>query len=162
MRSARNASHTKDPEAYALYTSGRFAWTRQSEASLLQAIGFFEQAVERDPNYALAYTGLADSYAVLGVFGIKAPHEVFPVARRAAEKALSIDPNLAAAHAALGHIKLQYDHDSIGAEHEYDRAVELDPTLALIHHRLGLLYAMQGDIDRALSASERAQRIEPA
>ena len=71
--STRGAPYTHDPEAYALYASGRFAWTRQTEASLLQAIGFFEQAIARDPNYALAYSGLADSYAVLGVFGIRAP-----------------------------------------------------------------------------------------
>ena len=81
--STRGAPYTQDPEAYALYASGRFAWTRQTEPSLLQAIAFFEQAIARDPNYALAYAGLADSYAVLGVFGIRAPHEVFPKARRA-------------------------------------------------------------------------------
>ena len=141
----RGAPYTQDPEAYALYASGRFAWTRQTEASLLQAIAFFEQAIARDPNYALAYAGLADSYAVLGVFGMRAPHEVFPKARRAVEKALSIDPDLAAAHSALGHIKVLYEHDWDGAAREYARALQLDPSLALTYHRRGLLYAMQGD-----------------
>jgi TolB-like protein len=159
--STRGAPYTQDPEAYALYSSGRLAWTRQTEASLLQAIVFFEQAIARDPNYALAYSGLADSYAVLGVFGIRAPHEVFPKARRAVEKALSIDPDLAAAHSALGHIKVQYEHDWEGAAREYARALQLDSSLALTYHRRGLLYAMQGDTDRALAQSERAQQLEP-
>jgi tetratricopeptide (TPR) repeat protein len=160
-RSTRGAPYTQDPEAYVLYASGRFAWTRQTETSLLQAIAFFEQAIARDPNYALAYSGLADSYAVLGVFGIRAPHEVFPKARRAVDKALSIDPDLAAAHSALGHIKVQYEHDWEGAAREYVRAVQLDPSLALTYHRRGLLYAMQGDFERAEVASEHAQQLEP-
>ncbi len=159
--SMRGAPYTQDPEAYALYASGRLAWTRQTEPSLLQAIAFFEQAIARDPNYALAYTGLADSYAVLGVFGMRAPSEVFPKARQAVEKALSIDRDLAAAHSALGHIKVQYEHDWDGAAAEYARALQLDPSLALTHHRRGLLYAMQGDIDHAEAESERAQQLEP-
>jgi DNA-binding winged helix-turn-helix (wHTH) protein/TolB-like protein/lipoprotein NlpI len=159
--STRGAPYTQDPEAYALYASGRLAWTRQTEPSLLQAIAFFEQAIARDPNYALAYTGLADSYAVMGVFGMRAPHEVFPTARQSVEKALSIDPDLAAAHSALGHIKVQYEHDWEGAAREYVRALQLDPSLALTHHRRGLLYAMQGDIDRAEAEAAQAQQLEP-
>jgi DNA-binding winged helix-turn-helix (wHTH) protein/TolB-like protein/Tfp pilus assembly protein PilF len=159
--STRGTPYTKDPEAYALYASGRLAWTRQTESSQLQATAFFEQAIARDPNYALAYSGLADSYAVLGVFGIRAPHEVFPKARRAVEKALSIDPDLAAAHSALGHIKIQYEHDWEGGAREYARAVQLDPSLALTYHRYGHLYAMQGDVNRAAAAFQRAQQLEP-
>ena len=159
--SSRGAPYTADPEAYALYASGRFAWTRQTGPSLLQSITFFEQAIARDPSYALAYSGLADSLAVLGVFGIRAPNEVFPKARLAADKALSIDPNLAAAHDALGHVKVQYEHDWDGAAREYSLALRLDPSLALTYHRRGLLYAMQGDIDRAIAACEQAQELEP-
>ena len=157
----RGAPYTKDPEAYALYASGRLAWTRQTEASLLQAIAFYDQAIARDPNYALAYSGLADSYAAIGVFGIRAPHEMFPKARSAVEKALSIDPDLAAAHSSLGHIKVQYEQDWDGGAREYARAIQLDPSLALTYHRRGLMYAMQGDTDRALAESERAQQLEP-
>jgi len=159
--SSRGAPYTADPEAYALYASGRFAWTRQTGPSLLQSITFFQQAIDRDPNYALAYSGLADSLAVLGVFGIRAPSEVYPKARLAADKALSIDPNLAAAHAALGHVKVQYEHDWDGAAREYSLALRLDSSLALTYHRRGLLYAMQGDIDHAIAASEQAQQLEP-
>jgi DNA-binding winged helix-turn-helix (wHTH) protein/TolB-like protein/Tfp pilus assembly protein PilF len=157
----RGAPYTQDPEAYALYVSGQFAWSRQTEPSLLQAIAFFEQAIEKDPNYALAYAGLADSYALLGVFGMRAPHEVFPKARRATEKALSIDPDLAAAHTSLGHIHSIYEHDWDGAAREYQRALQLDPSLAVTYHRRSLLYAMQGDIDRALESNGRAQQLEP-
>lgn len=160
-QSATGAPYTHDPEAYALYTSGRLAWTRQTEASLLQAIGSFEQAIARDPNYALAYSGLADSYAVLGVFGFRAPQEVFPKARTAVEKALAIDPDLAAAHSALGHIMVQYDHDWAGAAREYARAKQLDPSLALTYHRRSILYAVQGDTERALAESARARELEP-
>ncbi|HEY5755648.1 MAG TPA: tetratricopeptide repeat protein [Steroidobacter sp.] len=156
-----SSARTADPEAYALFTSGEFALSRQTEPHLLKAIGFFEEAIKRDPNYALAYVGLADSYAFLGVFGMRAPLDVFPMARVAVDKALSIDPNLAAAHSALGHIKMMYERDWDGAAREYQRALQLDSSLASAHHRLGLLYAMQGDIDRALAAAERARQIEP-
>jgi DNA-binding winged helix-turn-helix (wHTH) protein/TolB-like protein/tetratricopeptide (TPR) repeat protein len=157
----RGAPYTKDPEAYALYASGQFAWTRQTEASLLQAIAFFEQAIARDPNYALAYASLADSYALLGVFGMRAPREAFPEARRAVEKALAIDPDLAAAHTSLGQIRTIYEHDWEGGAREYQRALQLDPSMASTYHRLGLLYAMQGQIDRALEVNGRAQQLEP-
>jgi DNA-binding winged helix-turn-helix (wHTH) protein/TolB-like protein/tetratricopeptide (TPR) repeat protein len=157
----RGAPYTDDPEAYALYMSGRFAWTRQTEASLLQAIDFFEQAIARDPNYALAYSGLADSHALLAVFGIRAPHEEFPKAQRAVERAMAIDPDLAAAHSAMGHIKAQFEQDWDGASREYARALALDPSVALTHHRRALLYAMRGDIDSAMAASQRAQQLEP-
>jgi DNA-binding winged helix-turn-helix (wHTH) protein/TolB-like protein len=160
-KTAQGTPRTDDPEAYALYTSGQFAWSRQNEPSLLQAIGYFEQAIARDPSYALAYAGLADSFAVLGVFGMRPPHEVFPKARAAADKALSIDPDLAAAHSALGHIKMIYERDWDGAAREYQRALQLDSNLASAHHRSALLYAMQGDMDRALAAAERARQIEP-
>jgi TolB-like protein/Flp pilus assembly protein TadD len=159
--STRGAPYTHDPEAYALYVSGRFAWTRQTEPSLLQSTAFYQQAIARDPDYALAYAGLADSYALLGVLGARAPGEVFPLAHRAIDKALSIDPNLATAHSALGHIMVQYDRDWLGAAREYALAVRLDPSLAVTHHRLGRLYMMQGDIDRALAEAARAQELEP-
>lgn len=157
----RGVPYTQDPEAYALYASGQFAWTRQTEPSLLQATAFFEQAIARDPNYALAYASLADTYALLGIFGMRAPHDVFPKARSAVEKALSIDPDLAAAHSALGHVRMMYEHDWDGAAREYQRALQLDPSLASAYHRRGLLYAMQGDIDHALEANDPAQQLEP-
>ena len=159
--SAPGAPYTKDPEAYVLYVRGHYAWSRPTEANLLRAIELFQQAIARDRNYALAYSGLADCYALLAVYGIRAPTEVFPKSRNAVLQALAIDPNLAAAHSALGHIKVQFDRDWDGAAQEYARAKQLDPRAALTYQRLGHLYALQGDLDKALAASDRAQQLEP-
>src|SRR5690606_25808454 len=90
---------TADTEAYQLYVNGRFHRQRYSERALRQALEYFEQAIERDPRFALAHVGMADTYAVLGVFGIEAPHAVFPRARRAVDEALRLVPDLGAAHA---------------------------------------------------------------
>jgi DNA-binding winged helix-turn-helix (wHTH) protein/TolB-like protein/Tfp pilus assembly protein PilF len=152
---------TENSEAYLLYANGRLAWTRFSEASLLQAIDYFEKAIEQDDRYALAYVGLADSYAILAVFGMRAPNEVFPLARRAAEKALAIDPNLAAAHTTLGHIRIQYDLDWKGGMAQYARAIDLDPSYAPAYHYRGIMYATQGQTERALGEFRRAQQLEP-
>ena len=159
--STRGAPYTQDPEAYALYASGQFAWTRQTEPSLLQAVVFFEQATALDPNYALAYSGLADSFAMLGVLGARAPHEVFPMARRAVDKALSIDPISRQPIRPWGTSRCIYERDWDGADREYERALQLDSSLAAAHHRRGLLYAMRGHTDRAMAATERAQQLEP-
>jgi DNA-binding winged helix-turn-helix (wHTH) protein/TolB-like protein/Tfp pilus assembly protein PilF len=152
---------TQDAEAFLLYANGRLAWTRLNEASLLQAIEYFEKAIQRDARYALAYAGLADSYAILGVFGMRAPHDVFPQARRAAEQALAIDPNAAPVHATLGHIKIQYDLDWAGGLAHYARAIELDPDYARTYHFRGIAYAMHGDTASAVEQFRRAQQLEP-
>ena len=159
--SPRASRTTEDPEAFLLYANGRLAWSRFSEGSLLQAIDYFEKAIERDPGYALAYAGLADCYAILGVYGMRAPHEVFPRAREAAERALAIDPNAAAVHATLGHIKIQYDLDWATGLADYARAIELDPTYARTYHYRGLAYAMHGDTALAIEEFRRAQQVEP-
>jgi DNA-binding winged helix-turn-helix (wHTH) protein/TolB-like protein len=158
---ARARGQTENSEAYLLYTNGRLAWTRATEESLAQAIGYFEEAIARDPHYALAYAGVADCYAILGVFGMRAPHETYPRARRAAEKALEIDDSLAPVHATLGHIKIQYDFDWRGGLAEYARAVELDPSYAGTYHYRAIVLAMHGEIERSLQESRRAQQLEP-
>ena len=152
---------TNDSEAYLLYANGRLAWSRFTEPSLLQAITYYEKAIARDGRYALAYSGLADCYAILGVFGMRAPRDVFPLARNAVEKALEIDPDLAAAHATLGHIKVQYDLDWAGGMAEYTHALELDPSHAPTYHYRGLLLAMRGETARSLADLQRAQQLEP-
>ncbi len=157
--SSRHA--TEDPEAFLLYANGRLACSRLNEASLLQAIEYFEKAIERDPRYTLAYAALADCYAFLGVFGMRAPHDVFPQARRAAGQALAIDPHAAAVHATLGHIKIQYDLDWAGGLAAYARAISLDPDYARTYHYLGLAYAMHGDTAVAIEQFRRAQQLEP-
>jgi len=152
---------TEDSQAYVLYANGRLAWSRFTEQSLVQAIDYFEKAIARDGRYALAYAGLADCYVMQGVFGMRPPHEVFPRARRAVEKALEIQPDLAAAHTTLGHIKIQYDLDWSGGLNEYARAIELDPNYAPTYHYRGIVLAMHGLTDRSLAELQRAQQLEP-
>ena len=152
---------TQNSAAYLAYANGKLAWTRLSEQSLNQAIGEFEKALALDPRYALAHVGIADSYATLAVFGVMAPHDAFPRARRAVEQALAIEPELAAAHATLGHIAVQHDLDWITGMAEYDRAIALDPDYARTYHWRGISYAMHGATEKALADFERARQLEP-
>lgn len=152
---------TEDSQAYLLYANGRLSWSRLTEQSLVQAIDYFEKAIARDSHYALAYAGLADCYAMLGVFGMRPPHDVFPRARQAVERALEIQPDLAAAHTTLGHIKIQYDLDWSGGLQEYARAVALDPNYAPTYHYRGIVLAMHGLTERSLAELQRAQQLEP-
>ena len=121
------ALQNRDPlaTAYLLYASGRYALARSTEPSLVLGIGYFEKAIERDPQFALAYEGLANCYMILGVFGMRAPAETLPRARDAVLKALQIEPRLAGAYGTLGHIKMQYDRDWAGAETDFARAVAI-------------------------------------
>ncbi len=152
---------TQDAQAYQLYVTGWSALTKPSSSSLARALGYLEQAVARDPSFALAHACLADCYAVLAVFGGGAPHEVFPKAIAAVTKALEIDPELAEAHAELGHIHLVYELDLGSAEREFRRALAIDPESAMAHHYMGLLWIARGDLDRALASVRRAQARAP-
>jgi tetratricopeptide (TPR) repeat protein len=106
--------YTESPEAYQLYLKGRYFWNERTEADIKKAIHYFNHALEKDPNYALAYAGLADSYALLNYYDGSPPSDSFPKARQAAEKALAIDDTLAEAHASLAYIKRAYDWDWAG------------------------------------------------
>jgi DNA-binding winged helix-turn-helix (wHTH) protein/TolB-like protein len=152
---------TKDAAAYLLYANGRYALARSTEESLGLAVGYFGQALERDPQFALAHVGLAESYTILGVFGMRAPAETMPRARDAVLKALSIEPRLAGAYATLGEIKMQYDRDWDGAEVDFERAIALNPSLAEPHLHWGVLLGMRGELDRGLEELKQAERLEP-
>jgi DNA-binding winged helix-turn-helix (wHTH) protein/tetratricopeptide (TPR) repeat protein len=152
---------TQDAHAYQLYVTGWSGLTRPSCSSLEQALGYLEQAVARDPEFALAYACLADCYAVFSVFGGGAPHDLFPKARAAVVRALEIDPDLPTAHAELGHIRQVYDLDFEGAEQAYRRALQLDPDSTMAHHYMGLLLIARGELDEALQSIRRAQALEP-
>ena len=154
--------YTDDAEAYQLYASGRFHRRRGNEAGFRKALEFFHQAVERDPDFALAYVGLAEGYAGLGVFGIAAPHDVFPQARQAVHRALELAPELGEAYASLGHIKVQYEHDWSGADLAYTRAIELSPNYAPAHQWLGLYRSLSGRFDEGLERMHYAQTLEPS
>jgi DNA-binding winged helix-turn-helix (wHTH) protein/TolB-like protein/Tfp pilus assembly protein PilF len=152
--------YTEKVEAYQLYLNGRFFWEKRTPEGLKRAIEYFGEAIDRDPDYALAYAGLADAHALLGVF-LLPPNEAFPKAREAALNALRLDDKLAEAHAALGHIKTQYEYDWAGAEREFLRAIELNPNYPNAHHWYPLVLSAQGRHDEALAEIRRAQELEP-
>ena len=152
---------TQNSDAYLAYANGRLAWSRLTEPSLQQAIAEFEKALALDPRYALAHVGIADSYATLAVFGMMRPRDAFPRAREAAQRALEIEPELAAAHATLGHIAVQHELDWQVGMAEFDRAIALDPSYARTYHWRGISYGMHGATERALVDFQRARQLEP-
>lgn len=158
---AQTVGGTKDAAAYLLYAHGRYALARSTEESLGLAIGYFEQAIALDPKFALAHTGFADCYLVMGIFGMRPPAETLPRARDAVLKALQIEPRLAGAYATLGQIKLQYDRDWDGAEADFARAIALNPSLSEPHLYWGVLLGMRGELDRGLEELKQAQQLEP-
>ena len=152
---------TQDSAAYLLYANGRYALARSTEQSLISAIGYFEQAIARDPQFALAHAGRASCYMVMGTFGMRPPAETMPRARDAVLTALRIEPRLASAYGTLGQIKVQYDRDWEGAEADFARAIALDPSLAEPHMYWGVLLGMRGELDRGLEQLKQAQQLEP-
>jgi TolB-like protein/Tfp pilus assembly protein PilF len=155
-------NYTENAEAYRLYLQGRFFWNKRTAEGLRTAIGHFEQAVTIDPNYALAYTGLADSYALLAMYGGKVPPtESMPKAKEYARKALALDPNLAEAHASLAQILDNFDYDFAGAERELIRAIELNPNYATAHQWLAEVHAHTGSFDKSMAAIDKALELDP-
>jgi eukaryotic-like serine/threonine-protein kinase len=153
--------YTDDLEAYRLYLKGRYYWNRRFEGALPKAIECCQHAIARDPLYATAYTGIADSYMSLGYFGYLPPRDVFPKGKAAAEKALQIDENLAEAHASLGWIKTVYDWDWQGAASSFQRALELNPQYASTHEWYALYLTITGRFDEAIAETKRAQELDP-
>lgn len=149
------------PEAYELYLKGRYFWNKRSKAGLQQGISYFEQAIRSDPNFALAYAGLADSYNLLDDWGKTPPRDSFPKARAAAEKAIALDDSLAEAHVSLAMVHSSYDWDWSGAEQEFRRAIELNPNYATAHQWYGLLLASLGRFPEAEIEVRRGQQLEP-
>jgi len=159
QRLAKN--YTANNEAYQLYLRGRFHWNRRTVKDIRKSIEYFQQAVALDPNYTLAYTGLADAYSVLPTYGGAPSREVVPKAREAALKALSLDDQLAESHISLGLVMGFYDYDFAGAEREFRRAIELDPNSAAAHQFYGNLLSNLGRHEEALNEMRRALDIEP-
>jgi serine/threonine-protein kinase len=153
--------HTEDLEAYYLYLRGRHFWNRRYEGGLQKGIECFQQAIARDPLYAVAHSGMADSYAVLGYFGYLPPREAYPKAKSASAKALEIDPSLAEAHTSLGWIRTFFDWDWPGAGAAYSRALELNPRYALARGWHALYLTIIGRFDEAIAEAERAQETDP-
>jgi TolB-like protein/Tfp pilus assembly protein PilF len=151
---------TANPEAYELYLKGRFFWNKRTGTDLRKAIDYFNQAIAKDPNYALAYVGLADSYLLLSSYAAVSPGESLPPARSALKKALELDDSLAEAHASFG-LLATLELDLHGALDELKRAVELKPNYATAHHWLALAHLTLAQFDPAISEAKRAIELDP-
>jgi TolB-like protein/Tfp pilus assembly protein PilF len=160
-RAAAAKTPTTSPAAHDAYLRGRHHWNQRTEDGFRKAIEFFEQAIEHDPGYALAYAGLADCHIVLAEYGVSSAREVFPAARRAVLRALEIDDELAEAHTSLAAIRGYYDWDWEGAEREFRRALELDPGCATARQWYAEFLTQMGRHDEALAEIQRALEVDP-
>jgi tetratricopeptide (TPR) repeat protein len=154
-------SHTADPEAYEAYLRGLYWWNKSTPEGLSKGIQYFQQAIEKDPTYALAYAGMAFCYSSRAGFGFVAPTETFPQAKEAALKALEIDDTLAEGHTALGFIQTFYEWDWAGAEKEFQQAIALNPNYALAHLYYGLELAYTGQAEQSVLETKRALGLDP-
>ncbi len=151
---------TQNAEAYSLYLKGRYAWNKRTLADLEAAISYFNQAIAKDPEYALAYSGLADAYSVLPNYGGN-PSEDFPKSNAAARKAMELDPTLARPHAVLGMNQFEYDWDFSGAEAEFKKAIELDPNDATAHQWYAEKLVQLNRSSEAMAEINRAHELDP-
>jgi serine/threonine protein kinase/cytochrome c-type biogenesis protein CcmH/NrfG len=152
---------TQNSEAYELYLKGRYSWNKRTGPELAKAISYFNQAIAKDPGYALAYSGLADAYTVLPGYG-GTPSEDYPKSNAAARKALELDPTLPHPHAVLGSNEMDYDWDFAGGEAEFKKALELDPNDATAHQLYAMAIAQIGGREQeALAEINRAHQLEP-
>jgi tetratricopeptide (TPR) repeat protein len=154
-------SHTDNAEAYELYLKGRYHWNRRTVEGFNKAVAFFQRAIEKDTRYALAYTGLADSYMLLSDWGVLPPVEGYSRARDAVLQALNIDYGLAEAHNSLAGIKSVLDWDWAGAENEYRKAIELNPNYPTAFHWYATQLMVMGRLDESLTQIKRAQQLDP-
>ena len=154
--------YTESFQAHDLYLKGRYHWNQRSDRSLRKGIDYFEESIALDPKFAPAYSGLADSYSLLGNYGVLPAKKVKIKALIAAENAVAIDPTLAEAHTALGHVRATYNWDWPGARAEYDIAISLNPAYATVHHWYAITYlAPLGFVDAALAEMEKAEELNP-
>jgi len=152
---------TQNPEAYELYLKGCYSWNKRTPSDIANAISYFNQAIAKDPGYALAYSGLADAYGVLTNYG-GTPSETYPKSNAAARKALELDATLARPHADLGANEMEYDWDFAGGEAEYKKALELDPNDATAHQFYAFDIGMIGGREQeALAEINRAHQLDP-
>ena len=154
-------TYTASREAYQDYLKGRYWWNKRTEDGANKSIAFFEQAIKKDPVYALAYCGLADCHSLLAEYGFRTPKEGFSRATQAALKALEIDPSLGEAHVSLGFIKADYDWDWAGAETEFQRAIALNPSYATAHLWHGFALWKMGRLEESVAEHRRALELDP-
>ncbi len=153
--------YTENIEAYQLYNKGRFFWNNRSSEDLRKSIAFYEQAIAIDKDYAPAYAGLAENYVLLHLFSQPQEHDYFPKARIAAEKALSLDKDLAEARTALASYKQLYEWDWEGAETEFKQAISANPNYATAHQWYGEFLAFRGRTEDSIAEIERSVELDP-
>jgi TolB-like protein/Tfp pilus assembly protein PilF len=154
-------THTESPEANRLYLRGRYFWGKRNEEAIRKGIDYFRQAIEMDPEYAVAYVGIADSYGVLGFHSIAAPGEAFPRAKAAALKALEIEPTLAEARVLLAYTLHNYEWKWADAETEYRRCLDAIPNYPTAHNYYANMLTQLGRFDEAFSEWRRGQELDP-
>jgi len=152
---------TENTGAYQFYLQGRFFWNKRSEQGLKTAIKYFEQAIEKDPHYALAWAGIADSYSLLGEFGNIPRKELYPKARAAVNKALEIDNRLAEVHTSLASILMLREWDWVNSSKEFKLALELNPNYATAHHWYSQWFLDMGRLEESLQMISRAAELDP-
>jgi len=155
-------TYTANPEAYQLYLKGRFYWNKRTGESLKQSVDFYSQAIAKDPNYALAYSGLSESYGLFPGYSVALPQESMPKAKAAAVRAIEIDDSLAEAHSALGVYLSMYSWNQPAAEQEFRRAIALNPKYPTAHQQLANLCLMaRGRFDEGIAEGRRAEELDP-
>ena len=159
-KTAMSKKPTANPEAYELYLKGRFFWNKRTGDDLRKSIEYLKEAIAKDPGYALAYAGLADSYGLLRFYGGASPAESIVPATAAAKKALELDDSLAEPHASLGLIATE-ELDVHRAVEELERAIQLNPNYATAHHWLALAFTALGQSDRSIAETKRALELDP-
>jgi len=158
---ALSAEPTANSEAHELYLKGRYLWNRRTGGNLKKALTFFQQAAEEDPNYALAYTGIADSCALIPVYGAGTPQDYYPRAKGAAQKALELDDTIGEAHTSLANVLFRYLELAQSAK-EFERSIDLNPSYPTAHQWYGRLTLLAtGQFDRALAEAKRAVELDP-
>jgi TolB-like protein/DNA-binding winged helix-turn-helix (wHTH) protein/Flp pilus assembly protein TadD len=152
-----------NPEAYESYLKGRYFWNKRTADGLKVALAYFKQAIEEDPKYAPAYSGLADTYALLGdwQYAVMTPKEAFPKAKAAATKALELDSSLGEAHNSLAFVLDGFDWDFEAAGKEFERAIELNPGYATAHHWYAWHLSLLGRFDEAIAEMRKAENLDP-
>ena len=158
-RAARN--YTENTEAYQLYLKGRFYWDKRTVGMLKKAAEQFQQALEKDPTYSLAYAGLAEAYAVYAIYNVTSPAQAGPLAKAAVREALRLDDSIAEAHTALAFVHMTYDFDLAAAEQEFQRAIQLNPQHPTAHFWYGLYHIARRRDDAGVAEFRLAQEAAP-
>jgi tetratricopeptide (TPR) repeat protein len=155
------SSHSTSPEAADAYLRGRYLWNKGDRENVRRSIAYFQQAIEKDSTYAVAFGGLADSYRLLGMYYVIPPLEAYPKAKEAALRTIQLDPENASGYVSLGTIKFRYEWNWEEAERDFLRAIEINPSLGMAHHDYAWFLVAMQRFDQGLDHMKLAQRLDP-